>query len=92
MNLIANKRYDREMEYEMDDKDANTAVREAVARVLGHTRPASQIEASRRDNGDMPAIWRWNSTYVNILQEPPGAMARLRVSRELPIYLNLVSN
>ena len=48
MNLIANKRYDRDMEYAMDDKEANTAVREAVARILGRTRPAPQVAASRR--------------------------------------------
>jgi hypothetical protein len=48
MNRIANRRYDRDMEYAMDDKEANAAIREAVARVLGRTSPASQIGASRR--------------------------------------------
>jgi hypothetical protein len=48
LNIIANKRYDRDMEYAMDDKQANTAVREAVARILGRTLPALQVAASRR--------------------------------------------
>ena len=48
MNLVANRRYDREMEFEKDDNDANVAVREAVARLLGRTPPPSQIGASRR--------------------------------------------
>jgi hypothetical protein len=48
MKLVANRRFDRDMEYETDDKEANTAVREAVARILGRMPPATQIGASPR--------------------------------------------
>ena len=48
IKLIANRRYDRDMEYAMDDKEANTAVSEAIARILGRKPPASKIGASRR--------------------------------------------
>lgn len=48
LNLIANRRYERDMKYETDDKEANAAVREAVARILGHTPPVLQTAASRR--------------------------------------------
>jgi hypothetical protein len=48
MNRIANRRYDRDMEYAFDDKEANTAIREAVAHILGRTLPVLQIGTSRR--------------------------------------------
>ena len=48
MNRIANRRYDRDMEYAFDDKEANTAIREAVTRILGRQLPASTIGASPR--------------------------------------------
>jgi hypothetical protein len=48
LKLIANRRYDRDMKYAMDDEDANTAVRDAVARILDRRRPATQFGASRR--------------------------------------------
>ena len=48
LKLIANRRYDRDMKYAMDDKDATAAVRNAVTRILGCTRPETQIGASRR--------------------------------------------
>jgi len=37
LKLTANKRYDRDMKYAKDDMEASAAVREAVARMLGHT-------------------------------------------------------
>ena len=48
MKVTANKRFDRDMEYATDDKEANAAVREAIARILGRTPPAMQMGASRR--------------------------------------------
>jgi hypothetical protein len=48
LKLIANKRYERDMKYETDDKEANVAIREAVARILGRTSPALHIAVSRR--------------------------------------------
>lgn len=48
LKVIANRRYERDMKYATDDKEANAAVREAVARILGRTPPGLQIVASRR--------------------------------------------
>jgi hypothetical protein len=48
LKLVANKRYDRDMEYAIDDKEANAAVREAVAHILGRTFPAQKGPASSR--------------------------------------------
>ena len=54
LKLNANKRYDRDMKYETDDKEANASVREAVARILGHTPPVVQFPASRRTQQRYP--------------------------------------
>jgi hypothetical protein len=48
MKLTANRRYERDMKYATDDKEANIAVREAVARILGRTLPAPPVASSRR--------------------------------------------
>jgi hypothetical protein len=49
LKLVANSRFERDMKYETDDREANAAVREAVARILGRTPSAVQIAASRRN-------------------------------------------
>jgi len=54
LKLTANKRYERDMKYETDDKEANAAVREAIARLLGRTPPVLQIPASRRTQQRYP--------------------------------------
>ena len=48
MYLVTNRRYERDMKYEVDDQAASTAVREAVARILGRTPPVPTIPSSRR--------------------------------------------
>ncbi len=48
MKVIANRRFERDMKYETDDKDANVAIRRAVARMLGRTLREPQTTTSRR--------------------------------------------
>ena len=48
LNLVANRRFERDMESETVDHEANIAIRQAVVRILGRRPAALQIAASRR--------------------------------------------
>lgn len=51
LKLVTTSRFARNMKYETDDKEANAAIREAVARIIGRTPPVLQIATSRHTQG-----------------------------------------
>lgn len=72
MRTVANRRFDHKMKYETDDTEANAAIRQAVAHLLGSWSAISRIATDRRAQQRFCCDLKVEMQFVEGLDAAPG--------------------
>lgn len=89
LNLIANRRFERDINYETEENEAKAAIREAVARMLVRTPQELQIAASRRTQDRNPCDL---AVELLLQQGHKGAAGNRRDCRRIARITNLTES